>query len=215
MLDVLKAETLYEELANSVTHGVGLGLAVAGAAALITVAILRHSHVTVLVGISVYAATLVLLYAFSTLYHAIPHPPVKRIFRRLDHCGIFLLIAGTYTPFTLVTLRGAWGWTLLAVVWSCGVLGVAWKVFFFNRLPWLATGLYVVMGWLAVVAIKPMFEALHYGGMAWIFAGGLCYTLGIIFFASRRRYMHTVWHVMVMAGSVCHYVAVMRYVVPS
>lgn len=205
---------LREEIANSITHGVGLALAIAGAAALITLAALRHSGASVLVGVSVYAATLVLLYAISTVYHAVPHVKAKRVLRRLDHCGIYLLIAGTYTPFTLVTLRGEWGWTLLGLVWCCGVVGVVWKVFFFDRLPVVATGLYVVMGWLAVIAIKPMYEALHASGVAWIVAGGLFYTLGIVFFASQRRYAHAVWHIMVLAGSVCHYVAVMRYVLP-
>lgn len=211
----MKVETLYEEIANSVTHGIGLALAIAGGAVLIALAVLRQGGAAVVTGVSIYAASLVLLYAISTVYHAVPHAGAKRVLRRLDHCGIYLLIAGTYTPFTLVSLEGKWGWALLAAVWTCGVLGVLWKVFFFDRLPVLATALYVVMGWLAVVAVAPLYRALHAGGLAWIAAGGLFYTGGIVFFASRRRYAHTVWHLMVMAGSACHYVAVLRYIVPA
>jgi len=206
---------LREEIANSITHGVGLALAIAGAVVLIALAALRNGGAWVLVGVSVYGGSLIALYAISTVYHAVPHARAKRVLRRLDHCGIYLLIAGTYTPFTLVTLRGEWGWTLLGLVWGCGAAGIVWKLFFFERLPAVSSGLYVAMGWLAVIAIKPLYAALHAGGVAWIAAGGLFYTFGIIFFASRRRYAHAVWHILVLAGSACHYVAVMRYVVPQ
>lgn len=205
----------YEELANSLTHGVGLALALAGAAVVITLAALRGTawHI---VAVSVYGGTLVGLYTASTLYHALQSPRVKRIFRILDHSSIYLLIAGTYTPFGLVNLRGAWGWTLLGLVWGLSVLGILWKVWFVEHFAVVSTAIYVVMGWLAVIAVKPLYQAVHAGGMAWIAAGGVAYTLGIVFFASKRiRYAHAIWHVFVMAGSVCHYVAVVRYVLPG
>ncbi len=205
----------YEELANSLTHGVGLALALAGAAVVIVLAALRGTawHI---VAVSVYGGTLVALYTASTLYHALRSPRVKRVFRILDHSSIYLLIAGTYTPFSLVNLRGAWGWTLLALVWTFSVLGILWKVWFVEHFAIVSTAIYVVMGWLAVIAVKPLYAALHAGGMAWIAAGGVAYTLGIVFFASKRiPYAHAIWHLFVIAGSVLHYVAVVRYVLPG
>lgn len=205
---------IYEEIANAITHGVGLALAIAGGVVLIVLAAVRGTawHI---VAVSIYAATLIALYTASTLYHALQGARVKRIFRVLDHSSIYLLIAGTYTPFSLITLRGAFGWTLLALVWTLTILGIVWKACFAGNYGVVSTALYVVMGWLAVVAIRPLYAALHFGGMFWIAAGGLAYTAGIVFFASKRRYAHAVWHVFVLAGSICHYVAVMRYALPS
>jgi hemolysin III len=204
-----------EEIANAVTHGVGAGIFAAGATVLVTLAALRGDarHV---VACSVYAVTLVLFYSVSTLYHAFRGPRLKRVFRILDHAAIYLLIAGTYTPFVLVTLRGAWGWSLFGLVWGLAVLGIVFKSLWTGRLPILSTALYVVMGWCIVVAWKPLVAALPPGGVAWLVAGGLVYSAGVAFYALDRRFRwaHPVWHVFVLAASACHFVAVLLYVVP-
>ena len=200
-----------EEIANSVTHGVGAALSVAGLVVLVVIAALRGTALQVL-ACAVYGATLVLLYLSSTLYHALTNGRAKRVFRILDHASIYLLIAGTYTPFTLVALRGAWGWSLFGVVWALAVAGVVLKCFFTGRFHALSTTVYVLMGWLAVVAIRPLLGAIPWPGFLWLLAGGLLYTLGVVFFASRRRYAHAVWHLFVLAGSACHFLAVYRYI---
>ncbi|HYV06847.1 MAG TPA: hemolysin III family protein [Blastocatellia bacterium] len=202
------------ELANSITHGVGLALSVAGFGVLLSLAILRGNawHIA---GCSVYGASLVFLYAASTLYHSLRSPRAKHVLKVLDHSAIFLLIAGTYTPFTLVSLRGFWGWLLFALVWSLCVFGIVFKVFFVNRLEVLTTILYVAMGWVCVIAVKPLLAAVPVGGIAWLLAGGLFYTAGIYFFATKRvPYGHAIWHVFVLAGSICHFFAVFFYVLP-
>jgi len=207
-------EPLIEELANAVTHGVGLVLSLAGFVVLLVLAIIRGGrwHVA---SCGVYGATLVILYLASTLYHSFRAPRLKHVLRVIDHSAIYLLIAGTYTPFTLVSLRGFWGWTLFGLVWTLCVLGVIFKAFFINRLPVLSTLLYVAMGWLCVIAIKPLVSAIPAGGLAWLVAGGLLYTIGVAFFASRRlRFNHAIWHLFVLAGSICHYMAVVFYVLP-
>jgi len=203
------------ELANSLTHGAGLALAVAGCAILVVIAALRASawHI---VACSVYGATLVCLYGASTLYHAVRSPRWKRIFKIIDHSSIYLLIAGTYTPFTLVNLRGAWGWTLFGVVWGLTIAGILFKVWFVDHFPIASTVVYLLMGWLAVVAVKPLFTQVPLGGLLWILAGGLLYTAGVAFFAWQKLpYHHAVWHVFVLGGSVCHYFAVLFYVIPA
>lgn len=208
-------ERAHEELVNSLTHGLGLALCLAGVPLLIALAALRGGA-RVVVAVSIYGACLLALYTASTLYHALRGPRLKRFFRVLDHSAIYLLIAGTYTPFSLVVLRGGWGWTLLGLVWGISVFGILWKVFFLERMEAVSIALYVVMGWLAVIAIKPLFAALHTPGMLWILAGGLAYTGGLVFFVWRRvPYNHAIWHLFVMAGSLCHYLAVMRYVLPG
>ncbi|HMG33075.1 MAG TPA: hemolysin III family protein [Blastocatellia bacterium] len=208
------SELLIEELANAVTHGFGLALSLAGFAVLLVLAIVRGGpwHIA---SCTVYGATLVILYLASTLYHSSRSPRLKHILRVVDHSAIYLLIAGTYTPFTLVNLRGFWGWTLFGLVWSCCVAGVVLKTFFINRLPVVSTLLYVAMGWVCVIAIKPLVSAIPAGGLAWLLSGGLLYTIGVIFFASRRlRFNHAIWHLFVLAGSICHYMAVVFYVLP-
>lgn len=204
-----------EEIANAVTHGVGAGLFAAGAAVLVTLAALRGDarHV---VACGIYAITLVLFYSVSTLYHALRGPRVKRAFRILDHAAIYLLIAGSYTPFLLVSLRGVWGWSLFGLVWGLAVVGIVFKSRWTGRLPILSTALYVVMGWCIVVAWKPLIAALPPGGIAWLVAGGLVYSSGIVFYALGRkfRWAHPVWHVFVLVASACHFVAVLLYVVP-
>jgi len=208
-----RAWTLGEEVAHSVTHGAGLLAAVAGLVMLVTLAAATRDPWRV-TACAIYASTLVALYAASTLYHALSATRARHVFRVLDHSAIFLLIAGTYTPFALVPLRGPWGWTLLAIVWSLAVAGVAMKAVFGARWPVVSTMLYICMGWTVLIALKPLVEHVPPGGIAWLAAGGLAYTGGVAFFAwTRLRYSHAVWHLFVLAGSVCHYIAVVLYVV--
>lgn len=207
--------TLGEEIANSISHGAGAALAVAGLVVLTVLAALRGSawHV---VGCTIFGATLVLLYTASTLYHAIPHPRAKAVLRVLDHSAIFLLIAGTYTPFTLVTLRGPWGWALFGVVWGLAVLGIVLQAGLLRVHAAVSVLLYVGMGWAVVVAIKPLIAALAPGGLALLVIGGVAYTAGITFYGWRRLpYHHAAWHGFVLAGSVLHYFAVLFYVIPA
>jgi len=207
-----RAWTLGEEVAHSVTHGAGLLAAVAGLIMLVTLAAATRDPWRV-TACAIYASTLVALYAASTLYHALSATRARHVFRVLDHSAIFLLIAGTYTPFALVPLRGPWGWTLLAIVWSLAVAGVAMKAVFGARWPVVSTMLYICMGWTVLIALKPLVEHVPPGGIAWLAAGGLAYTGGVAFFAwTRLRYSHAVWHLFVLAGSVCHYIAVVLYV---
>ncbi|MDQ3996288.1 MAG: hemolysin III family protein [Gemmatimonadota bacterium] len=210
-----RPQSVGEEIANSVTHGVGLVLSVAALAFLVmaTAATGDPWRVT---AASVYGTTLVLLYATSTLYHALPGRRVKAVFQRLDHAAIYLLIAGTYTPFVLVPLRGGWGWSLLGVVWGLGVLGVVFKSVFGIRLAALSTVLYLGMGWLVVIAAAPLATRLPSAGLQWLVAGGVLYTLGVLFFAwDRIRYLHAVWHLFVLAGSAAHFCAVSQYALGS
>ena len=203
-----------EEIINSVTHGVGLALSVVGLVILEVLAALRGTpwHV---VSVSIYGATLVILYASSTLYHAFRSPPLKRVFKIIDHSAIYLLIAGTYTPFTLVTLRGPWGWTLFGLVWALALAGIAFKAFFVDHFVIASTIVYLTMGWLVIIAIKPVIAVVPYRGLLLLLAGGLCYTVGVGFFAaSRMRYGHAIWHLFVLSGSIIHYFAVLFYVLP-
>ena len=204
-----------EEIANSVTHGVGLALSVAGFAVLVTLAVV-YGDAAHIAGCTIFGATLVLLYTASTLYHSFRKPRLKHLLKILDHCAIYLLIAGTYTPFTLVNLRGLWGWTLFGLVWTLSLAGIIFKVFCVNRFEIVSVLLYLAMGWICVIAIKPLVTLVPIGGLLWLLAGGLFYTTGVIFFACKRiPFNHTIWHLFVMAGSVCHYFAVMFYVLPS
>ncbi|MEW8205971.1 MAG: hemolysin III family protein [Candidatus Thiodiazotropha taylori] len=206
--------TLGEEIAHAVTHGIGVLLSVAGLAILVTYAAL-YGDVWHITSCSIYGATLILLYSASTLYHGIPMPRAKKLLQRFDHAAIFLLIAGTYTPFTLVNLRGSWGWTLFGLVWGFAIVGVLLELFRDVRLKWLSLSLYLGLGWLVVVAIKPLIDAIEVGGIVLLLAGGLCYSLGVIFYIWRRlAYHHAVWHLFVLAGSVLHFFSVFFYVVP-
>jgi hemolysin III len=205
--------SLGEEIANSITHGLGGLLAIAGLVVLNTFAALKGSawHV---VACSIYGATMVLLYTTSTLYHSIQHPRAKAVLRVLDHSAIFLLIAGTYTPFTLVNLRGPWGWSLFGVIWGLALLGIVFQIGLLRR-PAASLLLYVAMGWTVLVAMKPLIGAVAPGGLALLVSGGLAYTGGIVFYAWRRLpYGHAVWHLFVLAGSALHFFAILFYVVP-
>jgi hemolysin III len=201
-----------EEIANSISHGLGLVAALVGIPFLIIHAA-RQGDGGFIVGASVFSATIIILYLASTLYHALPFGKAKRVFRVIEHSAIFLLIAGTYTPFTLGVLNGAWGWSLFGVVWALAAVGVAMKAFSRKPHPILSTGLYLLMGWVVVAAAKPLIATVPTAGLLWLLAGGLFYTVGVVFFAadSRLRYGHFVWHLFVMAGTVCHYFAVFWY----
>lgn len=206
--------TLGEEIFHSVSHGLGAALSVAGLTLLVSLAAWFGDAYQV-VGFSIYGATLVLAYLASTLYHSFQAPKTKRIFKIFDHAAIYLLIAGTYTPFLLVALRGILGWTLLGLVWGLALLGVVFKVLFINRFQRISVAGYVLLGWLSVVMLRELTLSLPPGGLWWLVAGGVAYTVGVIFYAMKRvRYMHAVWHLFVLAGSVCHYFAVLLYLAP-
>jgi len=205
------AESLWEEVANSLSHGAGLVAALVATPFLITEAASRGSG-AFLVGASVFAATVLLLYLGSTLYHALPVGRAKRVFRVVDHCAIYLLIAGTYTPFTLGVLFGVWGWSLLVLVWSLAAIGITLEVSGGPRHPALSLVLYLAMGWLVVVAIRPLSLHLPAAGLIWLIAGGLAYTLGVVFYTAKGlRFAHLVWHLFVLAGTFCHFTAVRYY----
>jgi hemolysin III len=200
-----------EELVNVAIHGSGLAASLVGLPPLIRLAN-AHGDGWQIVACTVFAASLVVLYAASTLYHWLPPSPAKRWLRLIDHLAIYLLIAGSYTPFTLGVLRGTWGWTLFGLVWGLAAVGILHKTFLGFRFPRLSTLMYLGMGWLAVVAIGPLAQALPTAGLALLFAGGLCYTMGVVLFArDHLPYRHALWHVCVVAGSAFHYAAVLRY----
>jgi hemolysin III len=206
-----RQQTLGEEIANAVSHGVALLAALATVPFLVVSA--SHRHPSALVGAAVFGTTMVLLYLASTLYHALPPGRAKRVFNKLDHSAIYLFIAGSYTPFALGALEGPWGWTLFGVVWTLAAAGVALKAFDRLSHSWLSTGLYLAMGWLVLVAAVPMLERVPMAGLVWLLAGGVAYTLGVVFFVldHRVRYAHAIWHGFVAAGTGLHVVAVMGY----
>lgn len=204
-----------EEIANSLTHGAGTVLAIVGLVVLIIFAAL-YGNAWHIVSCSIFGAALILLYLASTLYHAVEHPGAKSILRILDHSAILLLIAGTYTPITLISLRGPWGWTLFGVVWGLAIIGILIETTRLRRHRSWLIGLYVVMGWAVVAAIKPMMHNMDSGGLWLLLAGGIAYTGGIAFYLwNRLPYNHAVWHLFVLAGSVFHYFAVLLYIIPS
>jgi hemolysin III len=206
-----REQSLGEEIANSVSHGVGLLAAIVGMPFLIASA--QPLGVAGLVGASIFAGSMILLYLASTLYHAVPPGRAKRVLLKLDHGAIYVFIAGSYTPFTLGVLGGPWGWTLFGLVWSLAAIGVTLKAFDRLSHPWFSTGLYLLMGWLVLIAAVPLVDRVPLAGIAWLVAGGLAYTVGVAFFVldSRLRYAHAVWHAFVIGGSSCHFVAVLRY----
>ncbi|MCU7797837.1 MAG: hemolysin III family protein [Candidatus Thiodiazotropha sp. (ex Semelilucina semeliformis)] len=213
--DLMKRHyTLGEEIAHAVSHGIGILLSIAGLTVLVAFSSLYGDawHIT---SSSIYGATLVLLYTASTLYHGIPQSKGKQVLQRLDHAAIFLLIAGTYTPFTLVNLRGGWGWTLFGLVWGVAIVGIVLEVAIKKRIKWLSISLYLGLGWLVLIAIEPLLDSVATGGLILLLAGGLFYSLGVIFYVWKRlAYHHAVWHLFVLAGSVLHFFAVFFYVLP-
>jgi hemolysin III len=198
------------ELWNALTHALGVALALAGLAVLVTLATLRHSPRQI-VCYSIYGVTLVLLYGISTAYHGVRVPRAKNLLRMLDHMAIYLLIAGTYTPFALISLRGVLGWSIFALIWALAAMGVIFKLFFTGSFPRVSTILYLAMGWLALIFARQLFSTLPPRGLLLLFSGGACYSLGVLFFALDRRHRlnHAIWHVFVLAGSACHFFAVL------
>lgn len=213
MYNVTRMDThaFREEVANSISHGLGLVLAIVAVPILVLAAI-RAGSVHFVVGASVFGGTMIILYLASTLYHSLTHETAKSICRVFDHTAIFLLIAGTYTPFSLGVLRGPWGWSLLAVIWTLAIVGITLKIRKRTRHSRITIVLYVIMGWLAIVAVKPMVMLIPVPGILLIFAGGIAYTGGLAFFAAQRiRYNHFIWHLFVIAGTTCHFFAVLWY----
>lgn len=213
LLCVETTHRLSDILANAITHGVGAALAVIGGVYLVAVS--ARGTAWQIVSCAVFAATLVLVYVVSTLYHSLVRTRARHVFRVLDHSAIYLLIAGTYTPFTLVSLRGPVGWWLFGIVWGLALAGVIFKSFAVEHFPVISALIYLFQGWFVIFAIRPLVHAIGWQGAAWLGAGGLAYTLGVVFFAMDRiRFFHAAWHIFVMAGSVAHYIAVLLCVVP-
>jgi hemolysin III len=202
-------QSIGEEIANGITHGIGAALAVAGLVILVVFAAL-YGDAWRVVSFSIYGATLVILYLISTLYHSFTSPRVKKLFQLFDHCSIYLLIAGSYTPLTLTVLRGVWGWTLFGLIWGMAILGIVLKIAFIGRFKAFSVALYIAMGWLVVIALKPLFTLVDHGMIMWLVIGGLSYTLGVIFYAAKRMpYHHAVWHLFVLGGSVTQYLGIL------
>jgi hemolysin III len=202
-----------EEIANSLIHGFGIVLSIVGLAVLVGNAAVHGTMRDVVAG-SVFGATLILVYTTSTIYHGVPIPAVRPILRKLDHIAIFLLIAGTYTPFSLAAIGGTSGWILFGAIWGLAALGIVFELTFLRRYTWLAVGLYLLMGWAGIVAIKPLVASLDRGGLFLLFLGGVMYTFGVLFYLWRRLpYSHAIWHVFVLIGSVLHYLAILLYIV--
>jgi hemolysin III len=201
------------EKLNTFTHLLGSALAISGLSILVTVAVLQGDPWKVF-SFSIYGITLVLLYSLSTIYHGVRNPRTKAILQKLDHNAIYLLIAGSYTPITLITLRGPWGWTLFGLIWGLALLGVVLEVLLGHRTRRPSLILYVLMGWLVVIAINPLMRAMPTAGLLWLLAGGLVYSLGIYFYVhgERVRHFHGVWHLFVLGGSVCHFICILLYV---
>jgi hemolysin III len=212
----VRSQSLGEEIANAVSHGLGFLLAIASLPILVYHAAQRGTAVNV-VAASVFAGTMILLYLISALYHALPPGRAKLWLNRMDHAAIYLFIAGSYTPFALGVLRGSWGWALFAIVWAAAALGVTIKLLNRLRHPLWSTGLYVAMGWLALIAAGPMMDRMSLAGLGWLLAGGLSYTLGAVVFLvdHRVRYAHFVWHLFVLGGSACHFFAALWYALPA
>lgn len=206
-----REQTLGEEIANSVTHGIGAALSIAALVLLVVFASL-YGDMWRVVSFSIFGATLFILYLSSTLYHSFTNQKVKNFFNILDHTSIYLLIAGTYTPITLVSLRGPWGWTLFGLIWAMAIGGIITKIFLIGRYKALSVTFYIVMGWLVLIAIKPMLEVVPRGLLIWLLIGGVCYTLGVIFYAIKKvPYFHFVWHLFVLGGSISHFLGMLFY----
>ena len=206
-----RRETPGEHIANAITHGVGFGLSIACLVLLVVFASLRQGAWEI-VSCSVYGSTLVVLYLVSTLYHSIHMPRVRRVLNIIDHAAIYLLIAGTYTPYLLVPLRGALGWSLFGVIWGLAVIGIIFQALFISRFKFLSTLSYVAMGWMVVATIVPLLKTLPVMGTVWLAIGGLCYTLGIVFYVWQRlKFAHAIWHLFVLAGSICHFFGILFF----
>lgn len=207
--------TLVEEIANGITHGIGAMLSVAGLTVLVVLAAI-YGDAWRIVSFSIYGTSLVLLYTASTLYHAIQHPDAKRFFRIMDHAAIYLLIAGTYTPITLVNMRGPWGWSIFGFIWALAIIGIIFKTMYTGRYDKISTAAYVLMGWICLIGLKEMLVTIPTGGLVWLVAGGICYTIGVIFYAWQKLpFNHAIWHLFVLGGSICHFFAILFHVLPG
>jgi len=206
-------QTMKEEIANSITHGLGIILSIIGFIILIHKSIIQGSAVHIF-SCTFYGCSLIILYLISTLYHGIPHQSVKKVFRRLDHISIYLLIFGTYLPITLIIINGALGWTIFGIEAGLCFLGITFKAIFGPKLEIISASFYLLMGWIAILALRPIYLATSLGGLLWILSGGVFYTLGMIFFAVDKKvpYFHAIWHVFVLLGSICHFFMVLNYV---
>jgi len=203
-----------EEIASSITHGVGIILAIAGLGVLTAFASV-YGNVWHIVSVSIFGAMMILLYTASTLYHSARSPRARAVLQIFDHCAIFLMIAGTYTPFTLVSLHGPWGWSLFGVIWGLALFGIVFELASYRRYRVISLGLYLGMGWALIAAVKPMLAGVAPGGLILLLAGGLSYTLGTGFYVLRQiRYHHAIWHLFVLAGSIFHFFAILLYVIP-
>lgn len=217
LIDSVHEYSIGHEIANAVTHGIGGGLSIAGLSLLLTMAVL-YGDIWHVVSSAIYGATLIILYLASTLYHGIYHTATKKVFKVIDHASIYLLIAGTYTPFTLVSLRenSEWGWVLFGVIWIFALIGVILLLLFPGKYSGLRVAVYIIMGWLAIFVMKDIRTAIGVGGMSWLVAGGLSYTFGVIFYLWDRLPMnHAIWHLFVLSGSICHFFAILFYVIPT
>ncbi|MFT4414117.1 PAQR family membrane homeostasis protein TrhA [Fredinandcohnia humi] len=211
-MEMNRQETLKEEIANAITHGLGVLLSIPALVMLIVFAV-KYGDAWHIVSFSIFGSTMFLLYLFSTLLHSITHPKAKKVFAILDHSAIYLLIAGTYTPFVLVTLRGWLGWTIFGIVWGLAIIGIVFKVFYVERFIILSTVCYVLMGWLIIVGIKPLYESIGFNGFMLLLSGGILYTVGAVFYVWRKLpYNHAIWHGFVLAGSAAMYFCVLFYV---
>ncbi|HEX2901650.1 MAG TPA: hemolysin III family protein [Bacteroidia bacterium] len=209
-----RPQTAHEELANSLSHGFGLLLSIIGLVNLVMVAFLRGNAIDLVV-VNVFCGSTIILYASSTVYHAVVDPKLKHVCRILDHTSIYILIAGTYTPVSLLMLPPAWGWTLFGVIWGLALFGVVFKLFFTGRFDKVSTIVYLLMGWMALVAIKPLIDHMPIGGLLLMLAGGLSYSLGVIFYRmDKMLYSHTIWHGFVLGGTICHYLMIAIYCMP-
>ena len=213
--EMLHADTLGEEIASAITHGLGVVFSIVALVLLVLSATESGSTWNV-TAVSVFGASMILLYLFSTLLHAIPHPPSKRVLQVFDHAGIYLLIAGSYTPFALVTLHGVIGWTLFAIVWSVAIFGIVWKFFATGKYMWISNVTYLALGWICIIVIRPLYESLGHQGFMLLLAGGLAYSVGIIFYVWQKLpFNHAIWHLFVLAGSVFIFLSILLYVAPS
>lgn len=207
-------QTVGEEIANSITHGVGLLLSIAALTISVVFAAI-HCHAKVVTAVSIYGATMCILYLSSTLFHAFPHgSKAKRVFHVLDHCSIYLLIAGTYTPIMLGPTNAAWGWSLFGVIWGLALIGIILKAFFTGRFKLVSTLAYLAMGWLVIIALKPVWQGIGPKGFLWLALGGISYSLGCIFYLNRRmKFAHMIWHLFVLAGTICHFFGILFHVI--
>lgn len=203
-----------EEIANTITHAIATALSISGLVLMIVFSV-KYGDAYHIVSSAVYGASLILLYTSSTLYHLIPNIPLKKVFQKLDHAMIYILIAGTYTPYTLVNLRGPWGWSIFGIVWGLATAGLLLELFLPKRIHWLSLSLYLFIGWIAVFMAKPLIDNLDTGGLVLLVCGGLFYSFGVIFYVWKSLYFqHAIWHLFVIAGSLCHFFSIFFYVIP-